>query len=245
MITLSTASLYPFGLKRIFEIASMAGFDGVELMIRSKKDNAFWDTWDIDYLKKIESKFNLKINSVHVPFEFEDKPENFSDIQEIGKKLKVKSIVIHIPRIDQYDYIKWFDNYYKYENSNNYPQLLAENVHIKKDKPNPIVNSLDELNKLHSLCFDMAHAMRSDVDVLEFVSKLKNIKQFHVSNWNGVDDHLSILENKDFFKKTIKATNGNADMCVELCPKAFDDFKNLSEVEKVLRETIKFIKINL
>ncbi len=61
MITLSTGSLYPYSLGRIFRAASLAGFDGVELMLRNEGDNAYWDSWDIEYLKGLEKNIKLKL----------------------------------------------------------------------------------------------------------------------------------------------------------------------------------------
>jgi len=54
MITLSTGSLYPYSLSRIFEIAYKAGFQGVELLLRNQNDNAYLDSWDVVYLKELE-----------------------------------------------------------------------------------------------------------------------------------------------------------------------------------------------
>jgi len=228
MITLSTASLYPYSLSRIFEMAASANFKGVELMLRSQKDNAYLDSWDIGYLKKLEKEYNLKINSVHVPFSFNDQPQNFHKILKLSTKLKTKFIIIHLPRQDEIGYQVWF---YSFPFSL-YPNVLVENIHYKKNYANPIIG-YDSLFNIQNMCFDIAHALRSinQHEVEQLMSKLKNIRQFHVSWWDGKEDHLSIVKNTSFFQKILK--NRKEDLCLELCPKAFKNLKEKTIIEEL------------
>jgi len=234
MITLSTGSLYLYSLSRIFEIAQKAGFQGIELLLRNQKDNAYLDSWDIDYLKKLKGKYNLKINSVHVAFDFSDNPQDFSKISDLAKKLKAKYIITHIPREDENVYQNWF---YKFNFQNN-KNVLVENIHYKKKYADPIVK-YNSLNTIQNMCFDIAHALRSITkkETEQLINQLTNIRQFHVSWWDGKEDHLSIIKNASFFQEVLK--NRKEDLCLELCPKAF---KNLEE-KTVIRELRKNIKI--
>jgi len=236
MITLSTASLYPYSLPRIFELAALAGFQGVELILRDQKDNAYLDSWDIDYLKGLEKKHNLIINSIHVPFGFKDQPEDFSKISELAKKLKAKFIIIHIPREDETTYRAWFVRF----NFRNNPNVLVENIHYKKDYTDPIIR-YNSLNIIKNMCFDVAHALRSitQSETEQLIDQLKNIKQFHVSWWDGKEDHLSIVKNASFFQKVLK--NRKEDLCLELCPKAFKNFTE-ETVVKELRKNRKILE---
>jgi len=238
MITLSTASLYPYGLNRIFNIASKSEFLAVELMLRSKTDNAFLDSWDAQYIKELMNKNNIVVNSVHVPFEFEDAPNNFDEIYNLAKEIGAKSIIAHIPRQDQTDYIKWFEEF-KDKDLGDGPTLLFENVHLKEGKANPIIPH-EKMNQLKNICFDIAHSMRSNVDTEKIVESCKNIRQFHVSNWDGKEDHMSLISNEEIFEPLLK--NQDADFCLELCPKAFDDITNSENVNKVLKENLTFLK---
>ncbi len=239
MITLSTASLYPYGLERIFSLAKEAGFKGLELMLRSKTDNAYYDTWDVSYVKHLSKKYKLLIRSIHVPFEFENNPCNFKDIIKVAKAHHVKNIIVHIPRLNQSDYIKWYKKE-AHKFANNQTTILFENVHYKKTLADPIV-SYDQLNKIPNICFDIAHSERSGADTINIVKNLNNIKQFHVSLWNGKEDHLGITTKKDFFKKVL-SFHKNADYCLELCPKAFNDVCNQKEVIRILKENLNFLK---
>jgi hypothetical protein len=238
MITLSTASLYPYGLNRIFSIASKTGFSAVELMVRSKTDNAFWDSWDVKYIKELMYKNNIVVNSVHVPFEFEDAPNNFDEIYNLVKEIGAKSIIAHIPREDQVDYIKWFKES-KNKDLGDGPTLLFENVHLKEGKANPIIPH-EEMSQLKNICFDIAHSMRSGVDTEKIIGNCNNIRQFHVSFWDGREDHMSLVSNEKSFKTILQ--NNDADFCLELCPKAFSDITNLENVKKNLKENLNFLR---
>lgn len=238
MITLSTASLYPYGLNRIFEIASESGFSAIELMLRSKTDNAFLDSWDAKYIKELMAKNNIIVNSVHVPFEFEDAPNNFDEIYNLAKEIGAKSIIVHIPREDQADYIKWFEEF-KDKDLGDDSVLLFENVHLKEGKANPIIPH-EEMDQLKNICFDIAHSMRSGVNTEKIVESCKNIRQFHVSFWDGKEDHMSLILNEKSFDPLLQ--NQNADFCLELCPKAFDDITKSENVDKVLKENLAFLK---
>lgn len=238
MITLSTASLYPYGLNRIFEIASDSGFTALELMLRSKTDNAYYDSWDTKYIKELMKRNSIVVNSVHVPFEFEEAPNNFDEIYSLTKEIGAKFIIIHIPREDQNDYVKWFEEFKNKDFAEN-PILLFENVHLKEGKVNPII-PYEEMSQLKNVCFDIAHSMRSNVDTKKNVESCKNIRQFHVSFWDGKEDHMSLISNENFFDPLLR--NKTADFCLELCPKAFEDITNPENVAKVLKENLAFLR---
>jgi len=238
MITLSTASLYPYGLNRIFNIASKTGFSAVELMLRSKTDNAYFDSWDAGYIKELMAQNNVAVDSIHVPFEFEDNPNNFDEIYNLAKELKSKFIIAHIPRENQNDYIRWFEKI-KDKNFETEPVLLFENVHIKERKEKPII-PYENIGQLNNICFDIAHSMRSGVDTEKIVRGCKNIRQFHVSFWDGKEDHISLVTHEQDIIQIIQ--NQNADFCLELCPKAFENITDWNNVAEVLKENLTFLK---
>jgi len=150
------------------------------------------------------------------------------------------SIVLHIPRVDQSKYITWFLETYSRLSTTSEINLLAENIHIKEGKANPIYSSVDEFKKLPNMVFDIAHALRSGQDPLSILSKLKNVRQLHISDWNGIDDHMGILDRKEYFAKILSIRS--AIYCLELCPKAFKDFRNINEIIDTLTKTVSFIK---
>lgn len=241
MIILSTASLYPYGLERIFQITKEADFNGLELMLRSKKDNAFLDSWDNKYLIKLEQKYKLKIISLHVPFDFEGDQNYLREIIHLAQPLKIKHVVIHIPTSNQSDYIKWFQEIFlRRKGILNNVQFIAENIPYKKYKSKPLFMTAKNLNALPAVCFDIAHALRSNQNTIAIIDMLNNIKELHISNWDGKEDHMSILQDKIKFQDILKVKKIDV-YCVELCPKAFEDIKDYKEITKTLKETYNFI----
>lgn len=240
MITLGTGSLYPYGLNRIFKIARAAGFDGLELMMRPYEIESFWDTWDEKYLADLEKEHNLKIVSLHLPFDYETKPHHWSEIVKLAKQLKIKQIICHIPRQDQPAYTKWFKQYYL--KPHQYPfAILAENMGPNKAKGKLVMEDVEQWQKLPAMCFDVAHSMAASQDVANDIAKLNNIKQLHLSEFDRDACHQSILTRPDFFKEILGIKPVGA-YCLELCYQAFRDFRDQDDVVAVLKESIALIR---
>ena len=62
-ITLSTGSLYTYGIARVFELAAEAGFEAIEILVDHR-----WDSRQPAYLWRLSQEFNLPIAAVHNPF---------------------------------------------------------------------------------------------------------------------------------------------------------------------------------
>lgn len=62
-VCLSTGSLHTYGIARVFEVASEAGFDGVELLVDDR-----WDARHPAYLRRLAQSHGLPIVAVHSPF---------------------------------------------------------------------------------------------------------------------------------------------------------------------------------
>jgi sugar phosphate isomerase/epimerase len=228
MITLSTGSLYPYGLNRIFHIAKAAGFSNIELIVRSPSEPGFWDTLDIKYLQQLERDNDVKIISLHIPLDFENTLEGWDEVLELAEKLKVHHVICHLPYIENNKYRGWFaKNYQK-----RYPfQLLAENLISTPDRQ-MILEKIEEWQKLPAICFDITHAMKSHPDFLEKIDSFKNIIQFHTSYFDGQNLHQNILKNKAVFTKIFNAKSAPF-YCVEL---KYDIYKNYREETTVVNE---------
>ena len=61
-LTLSTGSLYTYGLERIFALAAEAGFDGLEVVCDESHDSR-----QADYLTYLMHAYGLPILSLHAP----------------------------------------------------------------------------------------------------------------------------------------------------------------------------------
>ena len=62
-ITLSTGSLYSYGLARVFELAAEAGFDAIEIMVDDR-----WDTRQPAYLRRLSQESGLPVVAIHNPW---------------------------------------------------------------------------------------------------------------------------------------------------------------------------------
>ncbi|MBN1318595.1 MAG: hypothetical protein JXA42_24150, partial [Anaerolineales bacterium] len=63
LFLLSTGSLYLYGVRRVFELAAEAGFQGIEILIDHRPD-----TWHLSYLEKLSNDYKIKITALHSPF---------------------------------------------------------------------------------------------------------------------------------------------------------------------------------
>ena len=239
LVILGTGSLHAYGLPRIFEIAKKAGFDGLELMMRGQTESGFWDTWDAKYLKKLEKEYALPIITIHSPYGFDDNLIGWEEVQELAKKLEVEQIVCHIPYLSNKPYLKWFKK--NYPGKSDCFTLLAENLSCSGPYPETLYDGVTQWQTLPAMCFDINHAQFNYPDPSGIIAQLDNIKQFHVSNYDGKNFHRSILENKPLFKKIFKQ-NKTAIRSVEYFNPTFPDFRDQEEVVSILKDTIEFIK---
>lgn len=177
-----------------------------------------------------------------MPFSFEEDQSIFPEIKELAEKVDAKYIIIHSPREDQLACKKWIeDNVENADNTDSKVSILIENLETKITKADPVYMEPEQFQRFSQVCFDTAHALRSGQDPKMFMEKLDNIKQLHLSNWDGVDDHLSILKDTDRFSGLL-GIRSIENICLELCPKAFNDVKDQEEVVNTLKETLAFIK---
>lgn len=233
MITLSTGSIYYYGLERIFKVAATAGFQGLELMFRPYGEAGHFEYWSLNNLKELQDKYKLPIHSLHVPPHFEDTPKDYYlDMIDIGQKLMVNNrIVFHIPDRRYLSYGKWFKGMI----NNGLDKYLIENIGAE--------NSIENINIANypNFCFDVTHSMVTSEDPLATAEGMDNIKQFHLSYFNGKDNHRNVLESPELIKNIVK-THPEATRCLEVYPNAFPDITNENEVIEILTKTREFLE---
>jgi sugar phosphate isomerase/epimerase len=210
MITLSTGTIYYHGLERIFEIAKAAGYSGLELMLASPEDRGFLDTWDIDYLKSLEDKYTLKIQTVHNYMNFEQEPQDFPKILQLTEDLQAKFLIVHIPRQNQDAYKEWFDQFIE--------KGSQANISIENMGRKALIKDIDEWKKFQNFCFDITHSLKADEDPAMLLRELPNLREIHVSDYRENTTHMSILENEKKFD-AILFKDPEIIKCVELVPK--------------------------
>jgi sugar phosphate isomerase/epimerase len=62
-ITLSTGSLYTYGIARVFALAAETGFEAIEILVDHR-----WDSRQPGYLRQLAQQVDLPIVAVHNPF---------------------------------------------------------------------------------------------------------------------------------------------------------------------------------
>jgi sugar phosphate isomerase/epimerase/8-oxo-dGTP pyrophosphatase MutT (NUDIX family) len=97
-VALSTGSLYTYGVGRAFEVASQAGYDGVEVLVDHR-----WDTRQPDYLRSLSERYALPIVSLHSPFVANvvgwpaDELGRLRRTVDLARDLSVEIVVAHLP----------------------------------------------------------------------------------------------------------------------------------------------------
>lgn len=110
-VLLSSGSLRNYGLDRLFEIARLTGFDGVEIIVDECADSAH-----PGYLRKLMERHGLPVPAVHTPFAFIDPPGWEKDeISRVKRSLRLAEevgasiVVLHTPFFTDSDYQRWLE----------------------------------------------------------------------------------------------------------------------------------------
>ena len=102
MLLLSTSTLWWYGLHRIFDFASKAWYDGIDISLHV----AELDLWDADYILSLIKLYHIPVKSLTAPWK-DMGMKKFQDIFDLGKKIWVNSISFAPPHIMDKD-TKWF-----------------------------------------------------------------------------------------------------------------------------------------
>jgi len=225
-------------------IAKKAGYDGIELILRSEDETGYADTWDVKYLQKLGEENDIKIYALHLPFIIEkcENPEAIlRETKEFAKTMGVKNIVMHVPRSDQEIYLKWFES--KDWSKKSAVNVCMENLWTKPGKADPVVINPADFKRFENVCFDTAHSLRCNIPPLDFVRQLSNIRHMHCSFWDESEDHLSIQDSKKLFKELFKdLPRSVGSISTELRASAFDDIFDEEAITEFLRKECLLIK---
>jgi sugar phosphate isomerase/epimerase len=239
IISLSTGSIFQFGIHRIFRIAKAAGFKQVELMMRGDAEKGHRDTFDASYLKSLEHEFDIKIHSLHSPIDFEMKPEAYYDkVVLLAGELSVSQIIFHMPRKNchQTGYKQWFKDIY--------PEKLkhAKILHLTENMGRKCIKQgVGDFSKFPHLCFDTTHELKAGTDIENITKGLSNISQFHISDFDKDLTHVGLSANKNLITRILKL-HPSADFCLELSPNAFIDPLDEDCIIETLTEQRKYLE---
>ncbi|MGB8644130.1 MAG: sugar phosphate isomerase/epimerase, partial [Anaerolineae bacterium] len=183
-ISLSTASLYIYPLRKTFELAKRAGFDGVELVISPEVE---WR--GPEYVRRLSNEYALPILTVHPPLLgfpgwrqiHTSIAPYFDKAVRITRGVGAPLMVIHMPRAQKIDDPvghDFVDKVVKAQTSHNgdMPRLALENMSrfIKRDS-GYILRTLPDLRAFADeydfpMTLDTAHVGTWDLDLLDSIN---------------------------------------------------------------------------
>ena len=218
-ITLSTGSLYTYGISRVFELAAEAGFEAVEILIDHR-----WDSRQPAYLRRLILESGLPIVAVHSPFVPHvpgwpsDPLGRLRQSAALARELGVGVVVTHLPlrihgvRVEFFglserpiilpiplpvsgDYRRFLLNGLAQFEDEEGVRIGVENMPAKRILGRRVeiysLNTLDALASLPGLTLDTTHLGTWQLDPVEVYERLKaRVIHVHLSNFDGEEHRL-------------------------------------------------------
>jgi sugar phosphate isomerase/epimerase len=218
-ITLSTGSLYTYGIARVFELAAEAGFEAIEILVDQR-----WDSRQPTYLRRLSQEVNLPIAAVHNPF----KPfvpgwpyDSLGRLQEtvaVARQVGAPVVVTHLPlriwgaRIEFFGFRRGamllpiplggekayrdflLDGLAAFESEQGI-KIGVENMPVKHVLGRTLdiywLNDMEGLSGMPHLTLDTTHIGTWGWDLLAVYERLKErIVHVHMSNFDGNEHRL-------------------------------------------------------
>ena len=254
-VLLNSGALYNYGLNRLFELASSAGFDGIELII----DND-WDNRQPEYIKRLERDNKIKVLSVHSAMEFVNSwgpnpRDRIAHSIEIAKKIGAKLIVVHPQDYNDRGFYRWLRSNHQKITSEAAPLMVAfENMTTRRKISNEkFFNSFPTIN------LDTSHLGTHELNPVEVLEKVKNkLVHIHLSDSDFkkrrerpdliADRHMipgeGKLPLKEFLNK-LKEIKYSGFITIELLPESAGAGKSDTEIVRNLKKALEFVRDNL
>lgn len=218
-VSLSTGSLYTYGIARVFELAADAGFDAVEILI-----DARWDTRQGAHLRQLSEATGLPISAVHSPFAPfvpgwpYDAVERLRESAAVARLVGADVVVAHLPLriwLGRLEIVGLGANSSKFPiflpTRRGYRRFLqealapfeaaegvrvgVENMPIRRVLGIPVeiyaLNDLDALARMPHLTLDTTHLGTKGLDPLLVYERVwERVVHVHLSNYNGQEHRL-------------------------------------------------------
>jgi sugar phosphate isomerase/epimerase len=218
-ITLSTGSLYTYGIARVFELAAGAGFDAIEILVDQR-----WDSRHPAYLRRLSHEMGLPIAALHNPFKPSvpgwprDALGRLRETVALACEVGAPVVVAHLPlrirgvRVEFFGFQRGamllpipfrgekayrdflLDDLAGFEAEHG-PKIGVENMPVKHLLGRTIdihwLNDLDHLSQMPHLTLDTTHVATWGADLLAVYERLKaRIVHVHLSNFGGEEHRL-------------------------------------------------------
>ena len=198
LVTLSTGSLYTYGLARTFELMQGSAFDGVEIIVDNR-----WDTRQADYINALVAQWGIPVCSVHAPFQTisemgADYPSTLKATIRLAEAVGARTVVIHPISRGTPDLAGWLHQNLADVQAQTPVLLTVENLPRKLIKRLGILQRdfhefwhPDAMRPFTALTMDTTHFGVSQVDVLAAWQQLSaTVRHIHLSDEYNGREHL-------------------------------------------------------
>ena len=220
VISLSTGSLYTYGIARVFELAAEAGFDAIEVLADHR-----WDSRQPAYLRRLSQEAGLPIVAIHSPFDVLPTPgwprdplgrlqESAALAREVGAGVVVahlpfriravrvevlggrhRSLLLPLPLSGERDYLDFLLNGLVEFEAEEGVRVGVENMPAKRFLGRRVsiyaLNNVESLAGFAHLTLDTTHLGTWGLDPLAVYEELKpRIVHVHLSNFDGEEHRL-------------------------------------------------------
>ncbi len=238
--TLSSGSLYTYGLERFFALAAEAGFDGVEVLIDMR-----FDTRQPAYLRRLVERYGLPIGSVHAPFRParldawpHDFPGSIAAAAGLADEVGAGIVVAHLPMLPDRAYGRWLrDELPAWQRAHPRTVVAVENMPVKWFRWWPFapldpwrMNRIERWAGFAHLMLDTTHLATKGLDPQAVYERVRGqVVHVHLSNarrvGRRVSEHRRLEDGAlalDAFLGRLAATGYGGLVVVELDPRHLD-----------------------
>lgn len=203
-IGMSTSCNFPMRVEHSFRLASLAGYDGLEVMVTTDPVSR-----DASALGELSARYALPILSIHAPSLFwtqlvwgRDAQSKLERSAELAAAVGATSVVVHPPFRWEAGYAKNFERIVRQTAQNSGVEICVENMfpwkvgrkNLKAYAPSPDPLDLD----VDAMTLDFSHASLSGRDSLEYAMAMGDrLRHIHlgdgrksVDEGNFKDEHL-------------------------------------------------------
>ncbi|HEX4402768.1 MAG TPA: sugar phosphate isomerase/epimerase [Galbitalea sp.] len=199
-VGMSTSCVFPLPLEDAFRLASIAGFDGVEIMVTGDKA-----TQDVAALRSLSRSYRMPILSIHAPVLLATqlvwgvRPQiKLERSAALARDVGASTVVVHPPFIFQAAYSRVFEQTVEAVGERYGVEVAVENMFtwtiggrdVRAYSPSPYPTDLN----VSAMTLDFSHAALARRDSLEFALAMgSRLRHLHLCDGLGttlLDEHL-------------------------------------------------------
>lgn len=250
-VTLSTASVFPRRTAYAFELASRAGYDGMEIMVWT--DTV---TQNATKLRNLSDRYGLPITSIHAPSLVVSQnvwgafpARKLEKSVELAEQVGAPTVVVHPPFMWQPRYAAVFQTHVKRLMAQTNITIAVENMYPWRYKERERLAYLPHWDlrtqNYDAVTVDLSHASTSRQDSLSLVQELGDtVRHIHLADGKGGnhDEHLVPGLGTQPVRQVIEHLvhrDWSGDLCVEIGTRKAD---NADHREAMVCEALEFAR---